>query len=287
MLCFLASEVNYAEQANTFEKIVGQEIDRLNNDITELEKARDAQKKEILLYDSILRGKLEEVNQNKTTIETLKKAIQELESDPESEELRDELIKMEKENDSLKFQRYQYDAQLRIEIERRREIETKIEDLQKMKTTLENTVETKEKSILEKEKDKEAFRNALFYLQTHQPFSNANIIQRTKNIQYRLIIEQQRNKELEENTSKLKEEIKCIEIKNKELLQEARQHLDMKMNEMGALLLKQKEDLCIQWKTEVIEVKRQEEEKRKSVTQQRDEMMQRIQELNCALKETE
>ena len=176
MLCLLASEVNYAEQANTFEKIVGQEIDRLNNDITELEKARDSQKKEILLYDSILRGKLEEVNQNKTTIETLKKAIQELESDPESEELRDELIKMEKENDSLKFQRYQYDAQLRIEIERRREIETKIEDLQKMKTTLENTVETKEKSILEKEKDKEAFRNALFYLQTHQQFSNANII---------------------------------------------------------------------------------------------------------------
>jgi len=287
LFSYLASEANYDERANIFEKIVGREIDRLNNDVLELERTQDYQKKEIYLYDSELRSTLEKLRKNKETIETYQKAIQELESNPEADDLREELIQMERANDSMKFLTYQYDVQLRIEIAKRRENETKIVDLQKVKTALENTILTKENSIERIENDKKALKNALWYLQRQKPFPSADVIKRTKQIQSRLIIEQENNKELEEHTTKLKEEIKCIQIKNAEKIQEAKQQLEIKMDEMNVLLHEQKEELNSKWKAEVDKAIKTEQEKRDIVSQHRDELVQKLQELNSALKEKE
>jgi len=279
--------MNYAERAKTFENIVGKEIDRLNNDIIEMEKAKDCQRMQILQYDSWLIRKIEEVKENEALIERLQNALQVIENDPEADILRDELIKMENLKDSLIFQRNLYDAQLRIEIEKRRENTTEIEEWKKKKEALECDIKTKEDNIKEIESDKEAFKAALSYIQNQQVFSNSEMFEKTRSIQTKLITEQERNKELEENVLNLQEEIRRIENKNKEELQEIRQQLEIRMKELNSLLQKQKEDIEKHWKNEVEKAIKQQEEEQKIVCEQRDRMIEKVQELNSALQKTE
>jgi len=260
--------LNYAERAKTFENIVGKEIDRLNNDIIEMEKAKDCQRMQILQYDSWLIRKIEEVKENEALIERLQNALQVIENDPEADILRDELIKMENLKDSLIFQRNLYDAQLRIEIEKRRENTTEIEEWKKKKEALECDIKTKEDNIKEIESDKEAFKAALSYIQNQQVFSNSEMFEKTRSIQTKLITEQKRNKELEENVLNLQEEIRRIENKNKEELQEIRQQLEIRMKELNSLLQKQKEDIEKHWKNEVEKAIKQQEEEQKIVCEQ-------------------
>jgi len=183
---------------------VGQEIDRLNNVITDIDKARENQKREIMLFDSELRKKIEQVRKNEATIEELQKAIKELESDPELYELSDKILKIEKEKDSLTFQRNLYVAQLRIEIEKHRENKTRLEDLQKDREKLESNIKTKEKSIQDIGSDKEAYKAALSFLQKQKPLSHADVNERIKNIEMKLQIKRNKKKELKKKNWNLK-----------------------------------------------------------------------------------
>jgi len=283
----LASETDFNERAQAFEKIVGMEIDRLNDNISDLEKERENQKKDIELYDIQLRIKLEELRETNATVEEQEKKIKELETNPEICELDDKLLKMEKEKDSLKFDINLYDAQLRIEIEKRRDIQLAINMLQKEKTDLVCTVEAKEESIKELTHEKETIKDALTFLKEQKPFSNVEVIKRTRMIQSKLLIESEKNKELEENILALNEEIKCLKKTNEECSNEAKQQLEIQKNKMIATLQTHKEDIGCQWKREIDKAIKLEEDKRKSVSQDRDKIIQMVQELNSALKKKE
>ena len=92
---------------------------------------------------------------------------------------------------------------------------------------------------------------------------------------------------LEENMSALADEIKCLEKKNQISLNEANQQIEDQEFKMNAALQKQKEDLDSQWKIVIDKAIKHEEEKRIIVSQQRDEMVQTVQELNSALDKKE
>jgi len=168
------------------------EIDRLNDNISDLERAKENQKKDIELYDRQLRIKLEELRERNVIVEEQEQKIKELEKHPEICELDDKLLKMEKEKDSLKFDIKLYDAQLRIEIEKRREIQLAINMLQKEKTDLVCTVEDKEESIKELKHEKETFNDTLKFLKEQKPLSDVEVIKRTKMLQSRLLIESEK-----------------------------------------------------------------------------------------------
>jgi len=262
------------------------EIDRLNDNISDLERAKENQKKDIELYDRQLRIKLEELRERNAIVEEQEQKIKELEKNPEICELDDKLLKMEKEKDSLKFDIKLYDAQLRIEIEKRREIQLAINMLQKEKTDLVCTVEDKEESIKELKHEKETFNDTLKFLKEQKPLSDVEVIKRTKMLQSRLLIESEKNKELEDNILALKEEVKCLKKTKEKCSNEAKQ-LEFQKNKMIATLQKQMEDLHGQWKTDIDKAMKHEEDKRIIVIQHRDEIIQTVHELNTALKKKE
>jgi len=283
---YLASETDFNEKAKAFEKILGMEIDRLNDNISDLEMAKENQKKDIELYDRQLRIKLEDLRERNAIVEEQEQKIKELETNPEICELDDKLLKIEKEKDSLAFDIKLYDAQLRIEIEKRREIQLAINMLQKEKTDLVCTVEAKEESIKELKHEKKTFSDTLKFLKEQQPLSDVEVIKRSKMLQSRLLIESEKNKELENNILALKEEVKCLKKTNETCSNEAKQ-LEFQKNKMIASLQKQMEDLHSQRKTEVDEAIKHEEDKRIIVIQHRDEMIQMVHDLNTALKKKE
>jgi len=92
---------------------------------------------------------------------------------------------------------------------------------------------------------------------------------------------------LEENVSKHVEEIKCLEKKNQISSNEAKQQTENHEIKMNAALQKQKEDIDSECKIEIDKAIKHEEEKRIIVSQQRDEMVQTVQELNSALDKKE
>jgi len=263
------------------------EIDRLNNNISDLEKAKEHQKKDIELYDRQLRIKLEELREKNAIVEEQEQKIKELETNPEICELDDKLLKMEKEKDSLKFDIKLYDAQLRIEIEKRREIQLAIGMFKKEKSDLVCTVEAKEESIKELTQEKETLKDTLKILKEQNPFSNVEVIKRTKMMQSRLFIETEKNKELEDTILALKEEIKCLRKVNEDNSNKAKQQLEIQKNKMNAFFQEQKKHLYSEWRTEVDKAIKHEEDKTESVSQQRDKIIQTAQELNSALKKKE
>ena len=283
---YLASETDFNEKAKAFEKILGMEIDRLNDNISDLEMAKENQKKDIELYDRQLRIKLEDLRERNAIVEEQEQKIKELETNPEICELDDKLLKIEKEKDSLAFDIKLYDAQLRIEIEKRREIQLAINMLQKEKTDLVCTVEAKEESIKELKHEKKTFSDTLKFLKEQQPLSDVEVIKRSKMLQSRLLIESEKNKELENNILALKEEVKCLKKTNETCSNEAKQ-LEFQKNKMIATLQKQMEDLHGQWKTDIDKAMKHEEDKRIIVIQHRDEIIQTVHELNTALKKKE
>ena len=280
-------ETDFNERAKAFEKIVGKVIDRLNDNISDLERAKDNQNKDIELYDRQLRIKLEELREKNATVEEQEMKIKELERNPEICELDDKLLKMEKEKDSLKFEINLYHAQLKIEIEKRREIQLAIDMLQKERNDLVCNVKAKEESIKEITHEKDKVKDALVFLKEKKPFSHAEVIERTKAIKSRLSCKSEENKELKRHIFALKEEIKCLNKKNEETSNEAKQQMKILKDKTNAILHKQKEELDSQWQTEIDKAIKHEEDKRITVCQHRDEMIQMVQKLISSLKEKE
>ena len=267
------------------EMILGLEMDKLNEQLYKIEDEKNSQEKQLSLYDAELRIQIENVRENQAIIEKLKKEKETLENSQHVEQLCDELSKSGEENDSLKNKLAMCDSELKTKMQELHQNQVAIKDLEKAKEKFKSDLKMKDKSIQDMESDKNAFKDALNYIQKQEIESNAQIFKKVQQLQFSVDYEKARNHKLEQDIFKLKQLVKSLEIRNEKLSKEAKCHLEKKVSEMKSAFEREKLQMEKHKQAEIEDRVQLERKLVEVIERQNSRLVKQIAELNTVLEE--